>query len=105
MVSLREFAHVAFWKSVRRVRRCREECCHEWLMHLGHLIAVKLHEFLVPDGPRAVEVVVTMIARVLVVFRSSEVILETAAVGECLKSHRAVHCSVEECRFISLVGR
>ena len=82
-----------------------EQSGHERLFHLAHTVAVELQELLVPNGPRAVEVVITIVVRVFVVFRTAEIVLEAAAVGKGLEAHRAVHRSVEEGGIIAFVLR
>ena len=53
-----ELLLILLWNTVGMMARCREDCCHERLLHLRHLGGIVLQERLVPDGPCAVVVVI-----------------------------------------------
>ena len=101
--ALREFSYVAFWQRIRSMARCREDSRHERLFHFVHAVAKELKKLLIVDGPCTIEILVTIVVRVLVVFRSSVVALETGGMGKSLEAHRTVLCTMEECRGVALM--
>ena len=64
-----------------------EDGGHEGLLHLVHLSAVVLQERLVPDGPKAVKVIMSAEARVVLEVLTAIILLEAGLAGKCLKTH------------------
>ncbi len=80
----------------------REDGGHERLAHLRHLCGVVLQERLVPDGPRAVEILVAIEALVVVEVLTPVILLEACGACKRLEPHGAALGTVEEGRLIAL---
>lgn len=77
-----------------------EDGGHEGLLHLAHHLGIVLQEGLVPDGPRAVEVVGAVS---LLVLGPAVVVLESGLAGKGLEAHGAVLRPVEEGGLVALL--
>ncbi len=87
---------IALWHHEGVVGGGGEERGDKGLGHLLHGGGIELQKFLVPDGPCAVEVVVTIETGVAVVFGTTIVGLETGGACKGLETHGAVFGTVEE---------
>ena len=83
----------------------REDGSHERFLHLRHLRGIVLQEGLVPDGPHAVEILVTAETLVVVIVLTSVIFLETRGTREGLESHRTALGSVEEGRLVAFARK
>lgn len=73
-----------------------EDSGHERLREGVHGGSKELQEFLIPNGPSAVEVVFAAKTGVGIVFSATEIVLEAGGAGECLKAHGAVFSTMEK---------
>ena len=73
-----------------------EDSGHEGLLHLVHLRAVVLQEGLVPDGPHAVEIIVTVETTIGIEVLTTVILLEPCLAGKGHEAHRTTLGTVEE---------
>ena len=85
------------------MRRGREDGRHEWLFHAAHGQRIVLQELLVPDGPSAVKVIVTVEPWVFVILRPSVILAEARCLGKGLKAHGTVLRTMEEACGVAFV--
>ena len=78
------------------VARRGEDGGHKGLVHLRHLRGKILQEGLVPDSPRAVEVVVAVEPLVALKVLATVILLETRTARKSLETHRTALGSMEE---------
>ena len=80
-----------------------KDSSHERLFHLRHLSGIVLQERLVPDGPRAVEIVIATKTGISIEVLTTVIILKTCGLSEGLEPHRATLGTMEEGCLIALV--
>ena len=83
----------------------REDGSHERFFHLRHLRGIELQEGFVPNGPHAVEILVTAETLVVVIVLTSVIFLETRGTREGLESHRTALSTVEEGRLVAFARK
>ncbi len=88
-----ELLFVLLWNHKGMVAGGCKDSRHERFFHLGHLFRIILQEWLVPNCPRAIEIIRTLCRLIL---RTSVIMLEARLLSKRLEAHRTVLCSMEE---------
>ena len=62
----------------RMMGTCRKHGSNKRLFEFRHLVTIVLQELFVPDSPCTIEILIPMITRIFIIFRTSEIIGKTS---------------------------
>ena len=85
------------------MRGGRKHRCDKRLFHFRHPVTIELQEFFIPNSPSPVKIRIAIVIRVLIIFGTTKIFLETHGTGKSLETHWTVHRAMEKSRWISLV--